>query len=61
MTLEEIQKLGAEARAQGRGEFDNPYYKAQNMPAKTGETIPEWEAKLAAWHFGWIMEDAIRG
>lgn len=57
---EEIQKFGANARAQGLNELDNPYYKASNMPAATGEPVAEWQEKAEAWTFGWKMEDTIR-
>lgn len=52
---EQIQKDGAKARTEGATPADNPYYKPENMPAATGETIPEWEAKACAWNFGWMM------
>jgi hypothetical protein len=57
---EEIQKSGANARALGLSELDNPYYKQENMPAKTGEPIAEWQVKAEAWTLGWRIEDAIR-
>lgn len=57
---EDIQKAGANARACGTGEFDNPYIKPENMPAKTGETMEDWQAKADAWKLGWVMEDSIR-
>lgn len=55
-----IQSAGANARAAGCTEFDNPYYKAENMPAATGERAEEWAEKEIAWRLGWIAEDAIR-
>lgn len=57
---EVIQKAGATARAMGRSEFDNPYLKADKMPAATGEAMDEWQAKHDAWHFGWTAENAMR-
>lgn len=57
---EDIQKAGANARAHGFGEANNPYYQTENLPATTGETAAEWEAKATAWELGWRMEDAIR-
>lgn len=56
----ELQKAGATARAARRCELDNPFYKSENMPAATGESIEAWNAKCEAWDFGWKMEDAIR-
>lgn len=60
MMDEAIQKHGANARARRESYFDNPYLKAANMPAATGETLEAWNAKAEAWSFGWRMEDAIR-
>jgi hypothetical protein len=57
----DIQKAGANARARGESEASNPYYKSENMPAATGETVAEWQQKAEAWEFGWKMEDAMRG
>ncbi|SFM42166.1 CrpP-related protein [Nitrosomonas communis] len=57
---ENIQKAGANARAIGIKEIDNPYYKPRNMPAQTGETITVWQDKALAWEFGWKMEDIMR-
>ncbi len=54
-----IVKRGANARAYGLTVFDNPYLKADQCPAATGETLEQWQAKHSAWEFGWRMEDAI--
>lgn len=58
--LESVQQAGANARALGLVELDNPYYKSENIPAATGETIEQWSAKHDAWELGWLMEDAMR-
>lgn len=57
---EEIQKQGANARAMGISQFDNPYAKSAAMPAATGESIDEWQAKFDAWKLGWTAEDAMQ-
>ena len=57
---EEIQKQGANARALGISRFDNPYAKSAAMPAATGESIDEWQAKFTAWKLGWDIENAMR-
>ena len=58
--IEAIQKAGANARALGLTEFDNPYYVKTVMPAETGEPIEEWSAKAEAWLTGWKIENAMR-
>lgn len=60
MTNEELQKMGAEARARGNDQMMNPYYRKENMPASTGEPASEYARKVEQWDFGWMMEDAIR-
>lgn len=60
MTDEELEKLGANARAQGRDYFDNPFYKTEATPKHSGDTIDEWQRKLNAWERGWVLEDMIR-
>lgn len=57
---DKLRQQGANARALGRGIFDNPYFRGDNLPAKTGETIAAWQEKVEAWEFGWRMEDAMR-
>ncbi len=57
---EDLQKQGALARAAGRSLFDNPYLKSENMPAATGDTIEDYQAKHDAWHLGWTIENAMR-
>jgi hypothetical protein len=60
MILMEIQKAGANARARGENFLDNPYYKPEAMPAATGESVSDWQAKAKNWEFGWNMEDMAR-
>lgn len=57
---DEIQKMGANARALGRSVFDNPFYQAECMPAATGESINVWNGKAEAWNAGWRIEDAMK-
>lgn len=56
-----LQKDGATARALGKSEIDNPFYRPENCPAATGEATPEWEAKASAWRVGWLIEHEMRG
>ncbi len=58
---EEIQLAGANARAAGTPNARNPYFAWDELPAATGETVEQWNAKVAAWDLGWRMEDAMRG
>lgn len=63
MTKEEhesIQRAGANARALGRDLLANPYYGSGNVPATTGESAKEWQAKVQAWEIGWRAEDLAR-
>jgi hypothetical protein len=55
-----ITKAGATARALGKSKMDCPYYKADAVPAATGESIEEWLAKIEAWELGWTAEDMMR-
>lgn len=57
---ETIISRGANARAAGVSVFDNPFLRLESLPATTGESIEEWQAKQSAWDFGWKAEDAIR-
>lgn len=35
------------------------YYRATEMPAHTGETIPKWREKVEAWERGWRKRSAV--
>lgn len=59
--LTEIQKAGANARAMGRTEFDNPYLQESELPRATGEPVEKWLAKWEAWQLGWKLEGAVSG
>jgi hypothetical protein len=58
--LQELQAQGANARALGRSELDNPFLKSAAMPAATGDAVEHWNAKAEAWALGWKIEDAMR-
>lgn len=60
MTEDHLRRQGANARAFGQSEFDNPFYRPENMPAATGEAVSDWNAKAQAWRDGWLAEDLIR-
>ncbi|WP_329957641.1 CrpP-related protein [Bordetella petrii] len=49
----EIWHLGAQAARAGLGLLDCPYYRAASMPAHSGESIRDWQAKVRAWEAGW--------
>ncbi len=55
-----LQKAGAESRAAGRTELDNPYYRKENMPPATGDTFELWALKEECWRLGWKIENMIR-
>lgn len=57
---EELVKRGANDRARGLSPFDCPLFKREQMPATTGESVQEWNAKVDAWNLGWKLEDAVR-
>lgn len=56
----QIQKHGANARSRRESQFDNPYLRADHMPAATGESVEVWNAKHDAWEIGWRAEDLMR-
>lgn len=39
--------------------WDNPFYKAEAMPAATGQSIQDWTAQATAWQSGWNLQDAL--
>lgn len=55
-----IQKIGAIDRAQGKSQFENPYFSSDVMPAATGEAVADWARKADAWHLGWTVESAMQ-
>lgn len=57
--FEQLQIDGANAYRLGKNEFANPFYRSDQMPAATGETLEEWQSKLAAWELGYKAEKAI--
>jgi hypothetical protein len=54
--LEEIQKAGAEAFKRGEPISRNPYLMNSKTPARTGEDLETWQAKVAAWSLGYQIE-----
>ena len=56
---EKLQRAGSAARAAGIGALMNPFYQSGLMPATTGETVHDWQAKVEAWDQGWLMEDMV--
>ncbi len=57
--LEEIQQQGAEAFKRGEPISTNPYLNNNNTPARTGEDLQIWQAKVAAWSLGYQIESMM--
>lgn len=57
--MEEIQKSGAEACRRGEPISRNPYLNNSNTPARTGEDLETWQAKVAAWSLGYQIESLM--
>lgn len=57
---EDLQLAGANARAMGLSQLDNPYSKAENLPAVSGLSIEEVNSRYDAWDTGWTMENLMR-
>lgn len=49
---EALQRAGANACASGVSQFDCPLFKADRVPAATGEAPEVWSAKVEAWTLG---------
>jgi len=58
--LEEIQRQGAAAFKDGKPISSNPYLNNNNTPARTGEDLDTWQAKVAAWSLGYQIESLSR-
>ena len=56
---EEIQKQGADAFRRGEPISRNPYLNNDNTPARTGEDLQTWQAKVAAWSLGYQIESLM--
>lgn len=55
-----LMDAGAAARRAGASWNENPGYRAEQHPSRTGEPLDAWHARLDAWSDGWRIEDAIR-
>lgn len=60
MTNEELQRMGANARAVGKSEFDNPYYRVEMSPLASGMDPREWARREENWRIGWTVENLMR-
>jgi hypothetical protein len=58
--LLKIQSFGANAKARGESIFDNPYLKQAALPAFSGASPDEWEAKRLNWEIGYRAEELMR-
>lgn len=59
--LLEEQRRGANSRALGSDELDNPWLKQENTPKQTGMALEDYSKLHDAWATGWKMENAMRG
>lgn len=59
MQRDDIQKLGEQAAQEGLTLWDCPYYRANEMPGHTGESIPDWRRKVEAWESGWRKRNEL--
>lgn len=48
-----INSLGREAFASGKDWMDNPFFCAEHMPRRTGDSFERWQDKIEAWEAGW--------
>lgn len=55
MDLHHIEHNGRAARRAGLMEMENPYFMAENMPRRTGDSFDEWQLKVEAWEHGWHL------
>jgi hypothetical protein len=57
VTIQEIQKQGAAARAKGLTQYECPFFQPDQVPVATGESFESWYAKVEAWNLGWKIEN----
>lgn len=55
-----VHRAGQEAARYGVPLSACPLMKEINMPSHTGESLPRWRARLAAWQAGWHHENEAR-
>ena len=56
-SLDELVRMGANARRLGHTAFRNPFLVPVNWPQATGESGKGWQAKADAWLIGWELEE----
>lgn len=57
---DELRRQGAKAAARGEAAKCNPMLARGNLPAVTGETLPLWSARCAAWQSGFDAQAGVR-
>ncbi|MDR7145180.1 CrpP-related protein [Rhizobium sp. BE258] len=63
MTIEELmdlQEAGARACVLGLAGHENPFLKADKLPAENHDGLADWLSRHDAWKFGWEAENASR-
>lgn len=56
--LKWLQRRGAQASEMGWSHTENPLLEPQHLPAASGLSLAEWEARHDAWHLGWTINEA---
>lgn len=57
---DELRRQGAKAAARGEAAQCNPMLAGSNRPADTGEPLPLWSARCAAWQSGFDAQSGVR-
>lgn len=57
---DELRRQGAKAAARGEAVQCNPMLARSNRPAVTGEPLPLWSARCAAWQSGFEAQADVR-
>jgi hypothetical protein len=57
---DELRRQGAKAAARGEAVQCNPMLAQSNRPAVTGEPLPLWSARSAAWQSGFEAQSDVR-
>ena len=57
---DELRRQGAKAAARGEVAQCNPMLSQSNRPAVTGEAMPVWSARCAAWQLGFEAQADVR-
>ena len=58
--MQKLEEEGAAAYTAGETILDNPLYRFENLPLTSDKEFGEWEAMVAAWESGWLMEREVQ-